>query len=434
MTSHASILITLALIALCASASYAAVIPLDKPGMGVRVEAGKYIVRGKAVDVPAAVELVVEPASRVVVASEEHVLGDEQPGTWHLGTALAKTLGPVDTGTRLPYAIDPASVRVHAEGKVYQEGKDYLLDHDWGGISRLPDGSIGAGQKVGIDYAVFLERVDTIQVSKAGVVSIKTGKAVPILARAPRADQGCTSIASIYIPYRMAKIAADNIYPMPAKDITWRSFVKASGRDYLSNTLGMLREGKPVTVVCWGDSVTSGGSPSSHDKCYVELFRQRLKKAYPKAPINLINAGIGGSNTDSRRAGYEKEVLSLNPDLITVEYVNDAGMSAEKIAANCAEFINKARARNPKVEFIIITPHNIMPQWMGNFPVSIPAMRKAAADNKVAVADAANIWENLRAVGIPYMTLEANGINHPDDLGHEFFAACLMRLMSPGGR
>ncbi len=432
MTSHTGILITLALIALCASASYAAVLPLDKPGMGVRVEAGKYVVRGKTIEVPSIVELTVTPADKVVVENEVHVLSDQQPGTWHIGTALKKTLGPVDVGTRLPLAIDPDSVKVYSGGTVYREGTDYFLERDWGGICRLPNGSIGSTQQVGIDYAVYLERIDIVQASRDGKVSIKTGKAVPVCARAPRADAGCAVLATIYIPYRTERIEAANILPMPEKDITWRSFIKASGREYLSNTLGLLAAGKPVTIVCWGDSVTAGGSPSSPDKQYVELFRQRLKKAYPKAEINLINAGIGGSSTDSRRAGYEKEVLDLNPDLITVEFVNDFGLPADRIAANYAEFIGKARARNPKVEFIIITPHSIMPQWMGNYPVFIPALRKAAADNKVALADANNIWANLRTIGIPYMTLNANGINHPDDLGHEFFAACLMRLMSPG--
>jgi len=423
-------LITLALVALCASASCAAVLPLDKPGMGIKVEAGKYVVRGKTVEVPAAVELAVEPASRVVATDEPHVLGDEPPATWHLGTALKHTLGPVDKGTRMPFAIDPGSVRVHAEDKVYREGTDYFLDRDWGGMSRLPDGSIAAGQKVMVDYAAYLERVDVVQVSRDGAVSVKTGKAAPVCARAPRPDRGCTALANIYVPYRTAKIEAGNIYPMPEKDLTWRNFVKASGRENLSNTLGLLKAGKPVTVVCWGDSVTAGGSASSPEKTYVELFRTRLKKAWPNAEINLINAGIGGSSTDSRRAGFEKEVLDLNPDLITVEFVNDLGLPAERIAANYAEFIGRARARNPKVEFIVITPASILPAWMGNFPVFIPAVRKAAADNKVALADASNIWENLRTVGIPYMTLNANAINHPDDLGHEFFAACLMRLMS----
>ena len=30
-----------------------------------------------------------------------------------------------------------------------------------------------------------------------------------------------------------------------------------------------------------------------------------------------------------------------------------------------------------------------------------------------------------------YEILLANGINHPNDLGHEFFAECLMRLVRP---
>lgn len=423
-------LITLALVALCASASCAAVLPLDRPGMGVRVEAGKYVVRGKTIEVRAAVELAVEPASRVAATNEPHVLGDEPPATWHLGTALKHTLGPVDKGTRMPFALDPDSVRVHADGKVYREGTDYFLDRDWGGMSRLPDGSIAAGQKVMVDYAAYLERVDVVQVSKEGAVSVKTGKPVPVCARAPRPDPGCAALANVYVPYRTAKIEAGNIYPMPEKDLTWRSFVKASGREHLANTLGLLKAGRRVTVVCWGDSVTAGGSASSPEKTYVELFRKRLAKAWPNAEINLINAGIGGSSTDSRRAGFEKEVLDLNPDLITVEFVNDLGLPAERIAANYAEFIGRARARNPNIEFIVITPASILPAWMGNFPVFIPAVRKAAADNRVALADASNIWENLRAVGIPYMTLNANAINHPDDLGHEFFAACLMRLMS----
>ena len=58
-------------------------------------------------------------------------------------------------------------------------------------------------------------------------------------------------------------------------------------------------------------------------------------------------------------------------------------------------------------------------------------MQEAAKENRAALGDTANIWAHLRSVGIAYETLLANGINHPNDLGHEFFAECLMRLMSP---
>ena len=420
-------LIAIPILLLC-SAVNAAVVPLDKPSMAVRVEAGKYVVRGKTVKVAGTVELAIEPPERVSVKGEEHVLTDQKPAAYFMGTALKKTLGPVDIGTRLAKAIVPESVRVYADGKVYEEGKDYFLDHDWGGLCRLEGGSIPKDARILVDYEVYLQRVDAIQV-RDGTVSVKKGKSAPIC---PEVTEG--GIANIYVPFRTTAIAAENIYPLPKKKIGWKDFVRVSGREHLSNTLGLLKSGKAVTVVCWGDSVTAGGSSSTPERCYVELFRARLKADYPKADITLINAGIGGSNTDSRRDGFEKEVLSLNPDLITVEFVNDAGKSAEAIKKNWDEFIARARAKNPKIEFILITPHFVMPEWMGNFTNSIPAMRKAAEDNKVALADTTYIWENLRSLGIPYETLEANGINHPNDLGHEFFTACLRKLMSPNGK
>jgi lysophospholipase L1-like esterase len=70
---------------------------------------------------------------------------------------------------------------------------------------------------------------------------------------------------------------------------------------------------------------------------------------------------------------------------------------------------------------------------MASFNVSVEAMRTAAADNKVALADVSHIWANLSSVGIAYETLLANGLNHPNDLGHEFFAASVMELLKPEG-
>ena len=423
-----------ALVGLCCRAADAAVRPAEKLRMGIAVDAGEYVARGRTVGVAATVELPIYGPNKVFVSGEEHVLSEEKPRAYLGGTPLARTFGPVDTGTRLLYAISPESVKVHSlkeGGTVYEEAKDYFLDRDWGGMSRIDTGDIPKGAKVYIDYAVYLERVDALQVNSDGVASIKQGTPAPVCPKLPDPDTDCTVLANIYVPYRCTRITGGNIRLAPAADISWPHFIKVGGREYLSHTLGLLRGRKPVTIVCWGDSVTAGGSPSSHDKCYVELLRAALKACYPKSRIDLINAGIGGSNTDSRRDGYENEVLSHNPDLITVEFVNDVGKPIDTIKANWAEFIARAREKNPNVEFILITPHYVTPPWMASFNVSVEAMRTAAVDNKVALADASHIWANLSRIGFPYETLLANGLNHPDDLGHEFFAASLMELLAP---
>lgn len=419
----------------CCAAVNSAVKPLEKPAMAVLVEAGEYTVRGHAVKVASTVELAVEPRDAVHVIAEEHVLGTDSAKSWGGGTSLAKVLGPVDIGTRLPNALDGDSVVVYSgpgRETIYSVNKDYDLDRAWGGISRIEGGAIAKDAKVLVDYTVYLQRIDTVQVSKAGAASIKKGVSAAVCAGGTEPDTGCTPIANIFVAYQTAAIGTEDIYPLPEKHLDWQSFIETSGRKNLSHTLGLLKAGKPVTVVCWGDSVTWGGSSSAPDKCYVELLRSQMKAAYPKCDITLINAGIGGSNTQSRHDGYDKEVLSYNPDLITVEFVNDIGLGPDVIKKNWAEFIERARQKNPNVEFILITPHNIMQEWMANFPVGADAMRRAAVDNKVALADANNVWMNLRTVGIPYFSLLANGINHPNDLGHEFFASCIMQLLGPG--
>lgn len=415
----------------CCSVTNAAVKPMERPSMAVLVESGNYKVRGKNVNVASTVELKVEARDTVRVKAEELVLGDGAAQGWGGGSSLKKVLGPVDTGTRLPHALDAGSVVVYSGDTIFAADKDYKLDPVWGGISRLDEGTIAKNEKVMVDYTVYLQRIDTVQVSSSGVASIKKGTPAAVCAAVPQPDPGYRALANIYVGYETAAIAADDICPVPDSNIEWRSYIKTAGRENLKNTLGLLKAGQPVTVVCWGDSVTVGGSSSSPQKCYVELFRSRLTAAYPKSNIKLINAGIGGSSTNSRRDGFDKEVLSYNPDLITVEFVNDIGLGPDMIRKNWAEFIARARKKNPNVEFILITPHNIMREWMANFPVGADAMRQAAMENRVGLADANNVWMNLSKVGIPYYSLLANGINHPNDLGHEIFASCIMQLLQP---
>ena len=201
----------------------------------------------------------------------------------------------------------------------------------------------------------------------------------------------------------------------------------------VAKTLAKLRAGKPVTIVCWGDSVTVGGDASTPDRRYVDLFGIRLRKRFSKGQIKVINAGIGGTSTNGRLKAYPKEVLAQKPDLITVEFVNDMGIPEPELERSYGEILQ--RVREAGAALILITPHFTMPQWM-NLPNgrgpdgrhAVAFLRRFAAEQKVPLADASRRWEQLETLGIPYETLLMNGINHPDDRGHLFFAEELMRF------
>ena len=68
---------------------------------------------------------------------------------------------------------------------------------------------------------------------------------------------------------------------------------------------------------------------------------------------------------------------------------------------------------------------------LGRAAVAIGRMKQFATDNSIALADGSSRWEKLWRQGIPYMSLEANSINHPDGRGMRLFSDALMALF-PG--
>ena len=375
------------------------------------------------------------PASRTLIRNEQHTLSDEQPEAYAKGTALRATLGPIDKELRLPGAIIPDSVRVYnsspIEAIVYQEGIDYHLDRFWGGICRLPDGRIHAGQTVSIDYEVWHQQIDLLQLHNDGSLSIKSGKPAPVCPPFPDADAEHVALANVYVPYGTAGISRSNLYVFPEDHATWRDHVRVRGRSHLQTVLRKLAAGEDVTIVCWGDSVTAGCSASTPETSYVGLLQGGLAALYPKARINVVNAGVGATNTSSRLPAFHSDVLARNPDLITVEFVNDVWLSIEAVRANWRRFITEARAYNRDVEFILLSPAYVMASWMGQFQPFVDELFAVASECGAAVGDTANVWQNLHAVGIPYEALLSNLINHPNDLGHEFFAETLLTLLRP---
>jgi lysophospholipase L1-like esterase len=104
----------------------------------------------------------------------------------------------------------------------------------------------------------------------------------------------------------------------------------------------------------------------------------------------------------------------------------------EKIRENYTALVDRIRARGGEV--IIITPHLMMPEWMEKFGPAAQALREAAAERQVGLADVSLAWQNVRLLGIPYQTLLANGINHPDDRGHKIFVDALLSFFPQASR
>ncbi len=361
------------------------------------------------------------------------------PG-WVKGVALEEVKAAECSVIR---ALDPESLVVKTapgrEGTLLQRGRDWEADTEWGTVGRLAGGRIGEGEPVWASYRAALRRIDSVVRLTDGTLELVRGEPQIVLCEPPSIPAGSERLVNVYLPGRIEKLSDANLFPILESVFPPRPKDQPpEARARLSETLRRLEGGETLKILAWGDSVTTYGRWQS-------MFVERLKARYPQAKIELVTEAWGGRNTGSYLAeppgsdhNYREKVLEARPHLIVSEFVNDAGMAPADVDQQYGRLL--ADFRGIGAEWIILTPHYVMPEWMGpgfvergqrdidDDPRPYVAGLKAfvaAHPEHVALADAARRYGRLWRQGIPYLTLMENNINHPNVAGHRIFADAL---------
>ncbi len=215
----------------------------------------------------------------------------------------------------------------------------------------------------------------------------------------------------------------------------------------------------PVTIAFLGDSVTQGcfeiyktGENSvqtvfDYANAYSEKVRSLLRSAFPRAQINIINAGISGDGAPSGLKRMQRDVLSFSPDVIVVCYgLNDVHGGESKIGEYEAALKGIfTQGKKSGAEVLFMTPNmmnarvkynaeKLITEWEGNaeklqnggvMDKYMDAARKTAKECGVKVCDCYKKWKALAAAGTDTTELLSNGINHPTREMHNLFAYSL---------
>ncbi|MBX3178308.1 MAG: hypothetical protein KF886_13180 [Candidatus Hydrogenedentes bacterium] len=417
--------------------------PLHAPGgWQVDVGPGSVSIAGREIALPDPVRLIVPEPAPVTVRGEAQMLPlfNPQAGGWLKGARLKALIAQECTATGL---LQPETVVVRsASGVPFARDVDYALDPLWGTIGRLEAGSIGADESVLIDYTWSPARLDAIVVNTSGQVRLIEGTPGLGFDPPPAPGVGEFAIGSVWNPGNAPDLTAENLLPVEHSVAEPTPPEYYAAEQFLPKTLAKLEAGEPVTIVAWGDSVTNGGGVGGDTALwYQNQFVDRLRARYPDADIKLHTAAWPGRGSrdylEAPPGGpydFQRDVLDRKPDLVTAEWVNDAYLRGEALTAHYTTILEHLRGAG--AELVLITPHLVRPDWMGVDTLKfdedprpyVQGLRAFAEANDVAVADASRIWCGLWRRGIPYTTLLANAINHPDARGQAIFADALMAL------
>jgi len=358
---------------------------------------------------------------------------------WQSGNRLEKLKA---AECSLTYALQPDSVVVESGvGKKYEYGKDYYLDTVWGAIGRTVDSSIDENETVYVSYAYYPYRLDAIIIDSEGNCSQKIGKTKQGMPALPMIDSGETLIGSIYFDRICRRISDSMLYPYIEPVVCPDQ--SHSTENQLSRILQKLRDGDPVKVLAWGDSVTASNYIEVPENRWVNLFAHELRRRFGKSEITVDNLGWPGkpsvaflNEPDDSPYHYERNVMQSGADLIIFEFVNDASLSNE---SDFMRIYNRIGHDLKKIgaDVIIVLPHPVRPDWMGlgsqkNITEDprpyIKHLRKWAEEAGFAIADVSSRFLQLWKEAIPYNSLMVNNINHPDVRGMNLYAEVLTSL------
>ncbi|MBP5738064.1 MAG: hypothetical protein J6X38_03155 [Abditibacteriota bacterium] len=408
---------------------------------GVKVTAGKCKIGGKVVTVKTDTILPVAHGDAVTVVDEPIKVPVCEPSGYWNGARLKGPDGN-DTNCQFAYNSGTAVLRKEPGGKPLVLGKDFTVSDPFALLGLTADSAASPDETLYVSYIYSLLRIDSVFVTPEGKIALAKGKPSVNLPEQPKAKPGCLRLANIYIPYRSVSVKPEDIYPV----VEGADKAKTLSRQgNLAKTMAKIKSGQPVTIVCWGDSVTQGGNASTPDMVYVKVFERMLKAKFPKADITVINESVGGSSSlnwlrpdkypfqGNGFCDFEQRVAVHNPDLVTMEFVNDSGYTPEMLDEAYTDI--KARMDRLGAEYILITPHFTTPYWMGFDDMRAAKENRSyvfyaldwAEKNGYGIADASSRWAHLGKEGIPYITLLGNTLNHPNDYGHNIFAEELMK-------
>jgi len=181
-----------------------------------------------------------------------------------------------------------------------------------------------------------------------------------------------------------------------------------------------------LTIACHGHSVPAGYFATPHVDtfaAYPHLWHVRLKERFPHAVFNVITTAIGGENAETGAARFATDVLSLRPDLITIDYgLNDVGLGLQRTRSAWESMIAAALRAGAKV--ILLTP-----TW--NAGAAAAGAKRAdalteharltgelAASADVGLADPYAAFERHLSAG-GHLTDLLCWLNHPSRRGHE---------------
>jgi len=210
------------------------------------------------------------------------------------------------------------------------------------------------------------------------------------------------------------------------------------------NITGRAAEGKDITILFQGDSITDGNRTRNNDwnhimgHGYQYILSSSLWYRFPEKNFHFFNRGVSGNKVTDLAARWKEDTLNLTPDVISIligindvqSVMNDSPDKVDSInyENEYRALLHQTKERLPSVELILCEPF-ILPlghtkdnyqKWLEEIQKRQASVRTLSKEFDAVYVDFQDVFNDaLKRAPVEYWIWD--GI-HPMPAGHELMA------------
>lgn len=305
-------------------------------------------------------------------------------------------------------------------------------------ILAVRDAKLGTLYTEGVDYALVDGKIQFLEGSSMPTMSYN---AYYLKNEIPNASLPCTGGGYIAFSeggnFHKRQVAVTYIHTDE-----WAGPVPAYKGDKLSKAIQKLKNNEEITIVLFGDSISTGANSSGfinfepRAASWFEMMVEMLKSTYGNDKINFVNKAVGGTDSAWGVKRVDMDVTPLEPDLVILAFgMNDGTFKVDPtvFGNNLQTMMDAVKAGSPDCEFILVSTMLANPlaalqcARQEEYEPVILGMEKEG----VAVANVTEVHRHLMTMK-RYWDMTGNNVNHPNDFLARLYAQTLLATLVEG--
>ena len=202
-----------------------------------------------------------------------------------------------------------------------------------------------------------------------------------------------------------------------------RAVVSLGDENYLGAVFGQVKACGKLKIAFLGGSITQGCHATAENMRFASLLAEKLGGLLG-AEVEMLNAGIGATDSLFGCARARRQVLPFEPDVVVVDFtVNDA---CGEIYKESFESLVRILLRDENVKAVVVLENCF-------FDGRANAQRlhsEVAAHYGLPVVDTALFFEQAMKSGKHTACELSTDLLHPTNLGHGHIAQMLSELFA----